>query len=58
MSFLNAFTMETQVCIVMVLVLLVVLLSGWIGWQMGWQRAIDYIEGLNFDHIITEPEGE
>lgn len=51
---MNSLTMDTQTCIVLVLVLLIALVSGAIGWHMGWVRCVEYIESLNFSHITTE----
>jgi len=49
MTFLSTFTTETQVCMVLVLVLLIALVSGIIGHRMGWERCIEYFEKCNIE---------
>lgn len=46
MNFLRALTMETQVCIALVLVLLIMVASGIIGYRIGWERAVEYLMKL------------
>jgi len=51
MNILQALTIETQICICLVLVLCIILASGYIAWHMGWNRCADYIKSLNMKHM-------
>ena len=51
MRILSALTTETQVCVCIVLVLAIILVSGIIGWRMGWDACVRYIENMNIKDI-------
>jgi len=42
--------------ILVILLTLMVFGVGYMGFRIGWINAIDYVESLNMDHIITEGE--